>query len=136
MTLEQFFMVIKSKARKNKELSIVASLTVLAQVLVGQNQNKNISDEVAKVKSEFHTLRLEREQLFVKKDELAILHTKIDRLTERVADIQGFLKRSYKYQVSSCIELPKQALFILDYPQAQSSAVPALHRVTNTQLKK
>lgn len=101
-------MMLKSKAQKNKELSLLTLVTILSQFMVGQNQNKNISDEVAKVKEEFHQLRVEHERLFVRKDELNHLGDKMDdmredigKLNARVADIQGVLKHSRRFQSAS-----------------------------------
>jgi hypothetical protein len=113
--MEHLIMTLKAKAKRSKEMGAIGLITVLAQVMVGQNSNQNIVDQFSKIKAEFNELRLEREKLFVKKDDMQILSSKIDHLTERVADIQGFLKRSSKYQASACFFPNQHAVFTLEH---------------------
>lgn len=136
--------MVRSKVRKNKELSFIAILTVGSQILVGQNHNKNIAEEVAKLQSEFSDLRLERERLFVKKNDLYALTNKLDhvnekigRLNERVAHIDGFLKKATSQYNLSKIPGPKMCIdttsFFISIPSQYDVGARPLRPVVSMQ---
>jgi hypothetical protein len=49
---------------------------------------------IARTEKEFVQIRLEREQAFVKRDEMKIVHEKLERVAEDVAAIRGYLEHT------------------------------------------
>jgi hypothetical protein len=98
----------KTKAKKTTELGLVSALTIIAQFCLTHKSDKNMSVEFERLRGEFAQIRLEREQIFAKKEDVKLINKKLDQmhdqfktdfnmLNTQVADIKGYLKKTTNF---------------------------------------
>lgn len=95
-----------AKRKNTASVGILSLITMLGQVYISKQSDKNMVHEFDKLKLELVEMKLEQEQHLVKKEELKDLSRKLDlihknlekdigKVDTQVADIRAFLKKTY-----------------------------------------
>lgn len=84
---------VSQSATRHLRFLFIGLATVGAQLLVGYLANQKTVEQVSSLsEAQMQTLRLEREQNFVKKTEFAEMNQKLDRMVEGFSRIEGYIK--------------------------------------------
>lgn len=86
---------------KRWELGIAGSILVLSQTISHYQLSNSIQDDLNELKQSVQQSQVDRETYFVRKSELSVISTKIDKLTDQVTSLRAFIKTTYNYDAQS-----------------------------------
>lgn len=89
---------------KRWEMGIAGSILVLAQALSHYQLSSNISNEMDKLKDTIHQDKVDLETFFVRKTEIFMMVSKLDKLSEQVTSIKSFIKTTYGFEAKMDFE--------------------------------
>lgn len=89
---------------KRRDMGIAGALIVISQFISSFQSSQSVSSEISKFKEDFNQLKVDREQYFVRKTDLAPVLTKLDslneqlvKLNEKVASLKRVVRDNYGY---------------------------------------
>lgn len=81
-----------SSQLKKRDMGLAGAVIVLAQVISNFQSTRNLSNEIDQLKTEFHQVRSDQEQYFVKKEELKVVTVKLDSMSGQLSKIRNQIK--------------------------------------------
>lgn len=104
---------------KRRDIGIAGALIVLAQAITSSKSADSINLQIEELKKSFIAAKIEREQFFVRKEELKGVVTKLDKLEIEIAKIGERINylgdsssiASEHGEYVSCDFKPKKAIF-------------------------
>ncbi len=85
-------------AVKRKDLGIAGTLIILSHAFANYQTNKTITNDIASLHDEIQEMRLENEKYFIRRIEVEILASKMDKMNEKLVKLTQAL-RDYGYRV-------------------------------------
>jgi septal ring factor EnvC (AmiA/AmiB activator) len=90
-----------------RHIGIASALIVLSQAITSFQSTDTISKQVREIQSDLAASKVEREEYFVRKTELAALLTKMDSLSSEVSRVKEKLsaiqsKKDQNYSLEEC----------------------------------
>jgi len=106
---------------KRRHIGFAGAAIVLAEALSNFKSSEKVSNEILKFKEDFQASKVEREQYFVRKEELNKLSQKMDKVNDQlvelhtqVASLRSYLKNEGGYVLEDTLydESVEPAIYI------------------------
>jgi len=73
---------------KGRDIGIAGAVIILSQLTTNFSSSKSITDKIESLANDIQTMKIEREEFFVRKSDLIPITERLDRLNEQLQAIQ------------------------------------------------
>lgn len=81
-----------------RDVGIAGALVILAQAITSSQSTSSINDQLEELRKSILMAKIEREQYFVRKEELRLVVQKIDKITEKLSVVEARLVDNYSLE--------------------------------------
>ncbi len=93
---------------KKRDMGLAGAIIVISQLISNVQSSNKVSDEIIKFKDEYHQSQVDLEKFFVRKSELSKVVKKLDKMDDRLSQmnqkIESLKDHEYSLNRDQCIQ--------------------------------